>query len=276
MVTIYIVFMKQHNKKLIVNLIHTNKSKHKNNSVIFIAFYIFVQYNKKEFALHPCEQQQEECKLNKLNVKYRDLVLLALFAAIVLVLGFTPLGFIPLVVIKATIVHIPVIIGSIVLGPKKGAILGALFGICSLITNTVSPALTSFVFTPFYPLPGQEHGSWLSLIICFVPRILVGIVPYFVYAGLLKLMKHNSKAEFVSLAVAGVCGSMVNTILVMGLIGLMFGDSYAAANNIASDALLGTIMFVVGTNGVAEAVIAGIITCVIAKVLLKLKRSQKQ
>ena len=56
----------------------------------------------------------------------------------------------------------------------------------------------------------------------------------------------------------------------------MFGDSYAAANNIASDALLGTIMFVVGTNGVAEAVIAGIITCVIAKVLLKLKRSQKQ
>ncbi|MFR5069343.1 MAG: ECF transporter S component [Eubacteriales bacterium] len=100
--------------------------------------------------------------MNKLNVKYRDLVLLALFAAIVLVLGFTPLGFIPLVVIKATIVHIPVIIGSIVLGPKKGAILGALFGICSLITNTVSPALTSFVFTPFYPLPGQEHGSWLS------------------------------------------------------------------------------------------------------------------
>ena len=69
---------------------------------------------------------------------------------------------------------------------------------------------------------------------------------------------------------------MVNTILVMGLICLMFGDSYAAANNIASDALLGTIMFVVGTNGVAEAVIAGIITCVIAKVLLKLKRSQKQ
>ena len=91
--------------------------------------------------------------MNKLNVKYRDLVLLALFAAIVLVLGFTPLGFIPLVVIKATIVHIPVIIGSIVLGPKKGAILGALFGVCSLITNTVSPALTSFVFTPFYPLP---------------------------------------------------------------------------------------------------------------------------
>ena len=161
------------------------------------------------------------------------------------------------------------------LGPKKGAILGALFGVCSLITNTVTPALTSFVFTPFYPLPGQEHGSWLSLIICFVPRILVGIVPYFVYVGLQKLMKHNSKAEFFSLAVAGVCGSMVNTTLVMGLIGLMFGDSYAAANNIASDALLGTIMFVVGTNGVAEAVIAGIITCVIAKVLLKLKRSQK-
>ncbi len=68
---------------------------------------------------------------------------------------------------------------------------------------------------------------------------------------------------------------MVNTILVMGLIGLMFGDSYAAANNIASDALLGTIMFVVGTNGVAEAVIAGIITCVIAKSIIKTKTKSK-
>ncbi len=214
--------------------------------------------------------------MNQSTLKYRDLVLLALFAAIVLVLGLTPLGFIPLAVIKATIVHVPVIIGSIVLGPKKGAILGALFGVCSLISNTVSPALTSFAFTPFYPLPGQEHGSWLSLIICFIPRILVGIVPYFVYRGLQKLMKHNGKAEFVSLAIAGIAGSMTNTVLVMGLIGLMFGDSYAAVTNTAASALLLTLLGVVGTSGAAEAAIAGILTCVIAKVLLKLKRSQKQ
>ncbi len=214
--------------------------------------------------------------MNQTKRTYYDLVLWALFAAIVLLLGFTPLGFIPLVVIKATIVHVPVILGSVLLGPKKGAVLGALFGLCSLITNTVSPALTSFAFTPFYPLPGQEHGSWLSLFVCFVPRILVGIIPYFVYVGLQKAMHHNRKAEFLSLAAAGISGALINTGLVMGLIYVLFGESYAAARNLAADALIWAILAVVGTNGVAEAAVAAICTCGIGKILLQLKRRKGQ
>ena len=62
--------------------------------------------------------------MNKRVVRYRDFVLLALFTAIIFVLGMTPLGMIPLGLIKATSVHIPVIIGALVLGPKYGAVLG--------------------------------------------------------------------------------------------------------------------------------------------------------
>ena len=214
--------------------------------------------------------------MKQTSLKYRDLALFAMFAAIVLLLGLTPLGFIPLVVIKATIVHVPVILGSILLGPKKGAALGGLFGLCSLITNTVSPALTSFVFTPFYAMPGQQHGSWLSLIICFIPRILVGIIPYFVYTGLQKAMKHNSKAELLSLGIAGISGAMLNTVLVMSLIYLLFGESYAAARGLPAEALTGAILAVVGTNGVAEALIAAILTGAIGKILLKLQRKHTQ
>ena len=60
---------------------------------------------------------------NKKDTRY--MVTLALMAAIVILLANTPLGMIQLPIIKATTVHIPVIIGSIVLGPAAGAFLGA-------------------------------------------------------------------------------------------------------------------------------------------------------
>ena len=56
------------------------------------------------------------------------LVRLSLMAAVVVVVAFVPfLGYIPLVVIKATTVHIPVIIGALLMGPKAGGILGGVF-----------------------------------------------------------------------------------------------------------------------------------------------------
>ncbi|MEG0825776.1 MAG: ECF transporter S component, partial [Oscillospiraceae bacterium] len=53
-----------------------------------------------------------------------DLVILSIFIAIIFLLAFTPIGLIDLPLIKATILHVPVIIGAILLGPKKGAFLG--------------------------------------------------------------------------------------------------------------------------------------------------------
>ena len=73
----------------------------------------------------------------------------ALFTAIIVVMAFTPLGFIPLVVINATIIHIPVILGAIFCGPKKGAFLGFVFGLTSFIKNTLMPtSMSAFVFSP--------------------------------------------------------------------------------------------------------------------------------
>ena len=62
------------------------------------------------------------------------MVSVALMAAIVIVLANTPLGMIQLPIIKATTVHIPVILGAILLGPAAGAILGGVFGICCVLT----------------------------------------------------------------------------------------------------------------------------------------------
>ncbi len=201
-----------------------------------------------------------------------SLVQVALFSAIIIVMAFTPfLGYIPLGVTRATIIHVPVIIGSILLGPKKGAFLGGVFGLTSLLNNTFSPTITSFTFSPFY-----SGGNLWSLVICFVPRILVGVVPYYVYKGLSLLVKKSEKKAFwdtTSLAVAGLCGSLTNTSLVMPLIYFCFGKSYAAAKNVSYDVLYKFILSVVAVNGVPEAIVAAVLTAIICKVLMRFLKS---
>ena len=127
------------------------------------------------------------------HAKTRRLVEVALFSAIVVVLATVPfLGYIPLGFINATTIHIPVILASVLLGPKEGAMVGGVFGLTSLVKNTVQPNLTSFVFTPFYAV-GDVSGNFWSLVICLAPRILVGVVPYFVYR-LVKKVAGRSEA----------------------------------------------------------------------------------
>lgn len=210
--------------------------------------------------------------MNQATVKYRDFVLLALFTAIVFVLGLTPLGMVPLGLIKATTLHIPVIIGCLLLGPRYGAVLGAMFGLVSFLSNTMSPAVLSFAFTPLVPVPGTPNGSPLSLVICFVPRILVGVVPWFVYRGLQKLMKESSRGEVLSMAIAGAVGAVLNTALVMSLIYFLFRDAYASLKGVPVEAVAGLVLGVVGTNGVAETALAAVLTPAIGKILLSLKR----
>ena len=201
-----------------------------------------------------------------------SMVQVAIFGAIICIMAFTPfLGYIPLGITRATIIHIPVIIASLLMGPKKGGVLGFVFGLTSFITNTVNPTATSFVFTPFYSVGEISGGIW-SVIICFVPRILVGIVPYFVYKLALRFVSEDTRKKGVSsvgLVLAGVSGALVNTLLVMNLIFIFYGDAYIEASGKAAALGYTFIVSVIGINGVPEAIIAGILTLCIGKVLLK-------
>lgn len=198
----------------------------------------------------------------------RSMIQVALFGAIIVILAFTPfLGYIPLGFTRATIIHIPVIIGSLLMGPKKGAVLGFVFGVTSFINNTMNPTVTSFVFTPFYSL-GEFSGGIGSLIICFVPRILVGVVPHYVYRGVKSLTK-SEKVSSTGLILAGMSGALVNTLLVMNMIFVFFRDAYAKANGVAESAVYTFILSIIGINGVPEAIVAAIFTLCIGKILMK-------
>ena len=221
---------------------------------------------KLETGRQPQNTQQAGSRISIIGM-----VQTAIFGAIIIIMAFTPfLGYITIGPLRATIIHVPVIIASLLLGPKKGGALGFLFGLTSFINNTMNLTATSFVFTPFYSV-GEVSGGIGSLIICFVPRILVGILPFYVYklAMYFRSKRGKSGVSNAGLILAGVTGSLVNTLLVMNLIFVFFREGYAAANDVAVSAVYTFILSIIGINGVPEAIVAGVLTLCIGRVLMK-------
>jgi len=202
-------------------------------------------------------------KTKKPDTRY--MATLAMLCGVLLVMGMTGIGFIPLPVIKATTMHIPVILGAILLGPGAGAALGAVFGLCSIWANTTTPGLLSFAFSPFMSTDGL-NGVMKSLWIALGCRILFGFV-----AGLLwKLIKRIAGKDYIALPVTAVVSTLCHTIFVMGSIYLLLAQQYAAAKNVAISAVFGLVMGTVTASGIPEAIVAAVLVTVIGKSLLHL------
>lgn len=150
------------------------------------------------------------------------------------------------------------------LGPMAGAILGAVFGICSLISNTMTPTLLSFAFSPFMSMtgiPGALKALWIS-VGC---RIGIGIVAGWLWI-LLKKCKVNPLA---ALPITGFVGSLANTVFVMGSIYFLLAREYAQVKSVAVDAVWGLVIGTVTASGVPEAIAAAILVTFIGKVLIR-------
>lgn len=198
----------------------------------------------------------------------RWMVSVALMAAIVILLANTPLGMIQLPIIKATTVHIPVIIGAVLLGPLAGAILGGVFGVCSMISNTVAPTLLSFAFSPF--LAEDLIGAVKTLWIAVGCRVMIGVVAGWLWIGLRKLRL----SPWIALPVTGFVGSLTNTVFVMGSIYVLLASQYAAAKEVARGAVWGLIMTTVTASGIPEAIAAAVLVTALGRVLLVFFRKQ--
>lgn len=196
---------------------------------------------------------------------------LAMLCGVLLVMGMTGIGFIPLPIIKATTMHIPVILGAILLGPGAGAVLGTVFGLCSIWVNTTTPGLLSFAFSPFMTtegLPGIAKSLWIAL----GCRVLFGITAGWLWKMISKLLKK----DYLSLAVTAGLSAILHTIFVMGSIYFLLANQYAAAKNVAINAVFGLVMGTVTAAGIPEAIIAAILVTVIGKTLLRLVARMKK
>lgn len=199
----------------------------------------------------------------------RWLVGVALFVSLQLVLQLTGIGLIPLPLIRATTLHIPVIVGAVLLGPLAGAILGGTFGLCSMWTATTAPTALSFAFSPFLAdsLSGAAKAVWIAL----GCRILIGVVSGWLWIAL-KKVKVNDLA---ALPVVGVAGALTNTGLVMGSIYFLLAPEFAAAQNVGMEAVLGLVMGIVATSGVAEAIAAAVLVEAVCAALLHIPMNMR-
>lgn len=201
--------------------------------------------------------------MNKSRKKTKFLVLLTMFCSIQVVLMLTPLGYIPIGPIRATTMHIPVILAGILLGTKGGAITGLVFGISSVIINTITPTITSFVFTPFYSL-GEYHGNFMSLVIAIAPRVLLGVLAAFIYSW---FRNKENRVKLIGSGITALVCTLIHSILVLGMIYVFFGPSYAEAKGVEVSALFGLLLGLITTNSVLEAIIATLIVTPLTKVL---------
>ena len=188
--------------------------------------------------------------------KTRHLVLTALFIALVMLLGFTPMGMIPLGFINVTILCLPVVIGTIVLGLKTGIILGFSFGTVSALSAfgiVGTPSSLAATLVAANPL--------LALVLCYVPRLLVPVT----VCGVYKLVAAGKDESRTALPFAAAAGSLCNTILYLGLMLLFYvmtGIEYA---NLL--ALIGGTGLIAGA---CEAIAAAVITTPVVMALWKI------
>lgn len=196
-------------------------------------------------------------------MKTSMLVKMAFLSGLIFILALTPLGFIPIGIFSATTIHIPVIIGAIMLGLRSGVLLGFIFGLVSFLIAHIHPTPASYFFSPLV------SGNFYSLIVCFVPRILIGVVSYYIY-NLFKKINVN-----LGLILAGLFGSLTNTILVLGFIYLFFAKEYSDILDTTISKLPYIIFATSAVNAIFEAIIASVFTLLICRILNKLNISTK-
>ena len=205
----------------------------------------------------------------KENVRFETvrMVTTAILAAIIILMAFTPIGYLKTAGLEITFIQIPVTLGAILLGPTAGLILGAVFGISSFIQ--------CFGMSPF----GAELlqiNPFFTLIVCLVPRMLMGWLTGVIFKGISKLEK--SKNQTVSNIVASVASPLMNTIFFMsGIVLFFYNTDYiqSIATALGSDNFFIFILLFVGINGLVEAIACMLITPALAISLKKITAKMK-
>lgn len=175
----------------------------------------------------------------------RKIVITGVLSAISIFLGMTRLGFIPWVTgASLTIMQVPVILGAVLEGPIVGLVVGLVFGIFSLIQAAVAPT-------------GPTDVWFTNPLLSVLPRLFIGPIAWLIFRAL-------KRWRVPALIAAGIGGSLTNTVLVLGMIGLLGYLPWAAMPPI----LL--------ANGLPEAVGSAILVVAVASIWWQLQRGSKK
>ena len=195
---------------------------------------------------------------NRSNVRW--LTQIALLAAILLVLNYTPLGYLQVGPLSASLLTVPVAIGAITMGPAAGAILGGVFGAVSFYDAvTGASAMTGALF---------QVSPVNTFILCVGMRVLMGVCVGLIFNA----VKNFDKPGTWSYIVSAMCAPALNTLFFMGYIVLAFYGCDYVQNLVSVKGAANPLMFVVllvGVQGVAEFLVSGILGGIVARAVAK-------
>jgi uncharacterized membrane protein len=188
----------------------------------------------------------------------RKIVIAGVLSAISVFLSVTPLGFIPWAGASLTIIHIPVILGAVLEGPVVGLVIGFIFGVSSMLRAAIAPN------SPLDP-------AFTNPLISVLPRLFIGPVAWLVWNAL----KRWPAAGLIG---AGIAGSLTNTVLVLGMIGLVPSAlgilrELTASADVPAITLLGGIAL---ANGVPEAIASAILVLLVAAAWWGIRAGRRQ
>lgn len=174
-----------------------------------------------------------------------DFARTAILVAIILILSFTPLGYLKAGVIEITILMLPIAVGSILISPAAGAVLGFVFGLTSL----------------WFATPLLAINAILAVVTCIVPRVLAGY--------LCGVIARAIKNKTVSCVVGSLSASLLNTVLFTVTLLALFSKSDYIMGMMGGMNILKFAVALVGINGVVEAIAVTLLGSIITRALIK-------
>lgn len=180
----------------------------------------------------------------------------AILSAVIIMMAFVPfLGYIHIGPLSATTLVIPVAIGAAVIGPGAGAFLGFIFGATSYIQCF---GLDAFGTTL------NEINPLFTLIMCFLPRILMGLLTGLIY-------KAVSKASPIAGAITcSIAAPALNTVMFVGALMLFFGTSDYIMS--FGDSFIAIVAVLITWNAVFELVTTGVLGSLISPLIVRLEK----
>ena len=189
---------------------------------------------------------------------------MAVLTAIIFILDVTKLGYLPLTPPGVSIMMLPVSVGAMIWGRKGGAVLGAMFGISSMIqcfTGSVLGALALSI-NPLF-----------TVLLNFGVRVLVGFLTGLIF----EILSKRDKTKLWSYSATACLASVLNSIIYVPLLVLFFGTSTEfqalfIGEGAAQEALgifFGIVVGILLVSMVFEAIACTVIGGTVAKILNK-------
>lgn len=185
----------------------------------------------------------------KTGNRSRQTTLLGLLTAVLMVLSMTPLGYLNIGPLAISFNMIPVAVGAAALGPVGGAVLGSVFGMTSFlqclgIGGSSAMGVILFDINPLFAFLQR-----------FVPRLMTGFLVGLIYRGVRKFA-----GAHVAGSVTGFFAAALNTVLFMGALVLLYGNTQYLTDLMAGRNVIVFICTFVGINAVAEVLVSTVVT----------------